>query len=86
MKDETVRQYYEKWTLLPALLGKEKEYFYQFVQACLRLDRRLDIDYLKGALYDSFHEQYDEKTYDEFCYEVIALFEHLRDFSNTNLP
>jgi hypothetical protein len=86
MKDATVKEYYERWALLPKLLGQEKEYFYQFVKACLKMDRKLDIDYLKGALYDSFHEQYDEKYYDEFVYEVVVLFEHLRNFSNTTLP
>jgi len=86
MKDKVVREYYDKWELLPKLTGREKIYFYQFVKACLGVDRKLDIDYLKDALYDSFHEQYDENTYDEFRDEVIVLFEHLRDFANTDLP
>ncbi len=86
MKDDTVRKYYEKWAFSPQLLGREKEYFYQFVKACLRVDKKLDIDYLKTALYDSFHEQYDEERYDEFTYEVVVLFEHLNNFSNTTLP
>jgi hypothetical protein len=72
--------------LNPSLLGKDKEYFYRFVKACLETDRQASVEYLKLALYDSFHDKDDEKYYDEFQYEVIALFEHLRDFNNTTLP
>ena len=86
MNDQAVRKYYNQWELLPQLTGWEKTVFYKFVKACLGVDRKLDIDYLKGALYDSFHEKYHDSTYDNFKHEVIVLFETLRDFANTDLP
>jgi len=86
MKDETALAYYKVWALIPSLLGRDRENFYKFVKACLKIDRKLDIDYLKLVLYDSFHEQFDEKHYDEFTSDVVILFEHLRDFYNTTLP
>jgi len=86
MNDATVRQYYDRWELDPTLLGRNRFDFYKFVKACFNVDTKLDIEYLKASLYDSFHEKYDEKTYDEFVGEVVILFEHLRDFQNTSLP
>ena len=86
MKDATVREYYHRWELNPTISGQNRLDFYKFVKACFKVDTRLDIDYLKPALYDSFHEQYDEKRYDEFIHRVVILFEHLRDFQNTSLP
>jgi hypothetical protein len=65
---------------------QSQQIVYRFVKACLEVDSRLDIDYLKSALYDSFSGKYDEKRYDEFTNDVIVLFEHLRDFYNTTLP
>ena len=86
MKDERIKNYYGKWADNPLLTQQYKEYFYQFVKACLEVDKRASSEYLKLALYDSFHEKCDEKYYDEFTYNVVVLFEHLRDFSNTTLP
>jgi len=86
MKNDKVKAYYEKWELNPTLLGIQREYFYKFVKACLEVDKRASIEYLKLALYNSFHDKYDEKDYDEFMFEVVVLFEDLRDFNNTTLP
>jgi len=86
MKDETVRNYYEKWALNPTLLGWDRENFNKFVKACFRVDKQLDIDYLRLALYDSFHDQYDEGDYVKFTGDVVVLFEQLRDYENTTLP
>ena len=86
MEDKKVRDCYEKWALNPVLHGVEKEYFYKFVKACLEVDKSPSIDKLKLALYDSFHAQYSEERYDEFQYETVVLFEHLRNFHNTTLP
>ena len=87
MEDDTVKKYYKKWALYPTSTHiLDRQNFYKLVKACLSVDKRLDIDYLKLALYDSFHEKYDEKYYDEFKHEIIVLFEHLRDFTNTTLP
>jgi hypothetical protein len=86
MKDETVRSYYNKWTVTPLLTQQYAEYFYQFVKACLRLDTKLDISHLNDALYDSFYKQYkNKKQYDKFATEIVILFEHLRNFSNITL-
>ena len=86
MKDDTVKKYYEKWAFSPTTHAMDRENFYKFVKACLRIDKRLDIDYLKLSLYDSFREKYDEKYYDEFTHDIVVLFEQLRDFANTSLP
>lgn len=86
MNDDTVRKYYRKWELSPTSHSMDREDFYKFVKACLMVDKRLDLDYLKLALYDSFNEKYDEKYYDEFTHNTVVLFEHLRDFANTTLP
>ena len=85
MKDAMVRQYYEWWILNPVTHGHDKEKFYKFVKACLNVDKRLDISYLKLALYDSFYKIYEEEYYDRFQSDIVILFEHLRDFANTNL-
>jgi len=87
MRDNTVRQYYEKWELNPFLVDRYKEDFYRFVRACLMVDRTPDIDHLKSALRDSFYEKYEDKEkYDQFVSDVVVLFEHLRNFANTRLP
>ena len=85
MSNKKVKAYYEKWELNPTLLGIQREYFYKFVKACLEVDKLASIEYLKSALYDSFHDKYDEKAYDELTFQVVVLFEHLRDFYNTTL-
>jgi hypothetical protein len=86
MNDITVKIYYVKWELTPKLVDRYKEYFYQFVKACLRLDKKPDTEHLKNALYDSFYQKYGEKRYNEFSDEVVVLFEHLKNVSNTVLP
>ncbi len=86
MKDKRVRSYYDKWAVTPLLTQQYGEYFFEFVKACLEVDKRPSIEYLKLALSDSCIGKYDEKRYDEFTYEIIVLFEHLRDFYNTTLP
>ena len=86
MKDETVKHYYERWASSPRTHTTDREWFYKFVKACLRLDNTLDTQYLRLALYDSFHDKFDEKYYDEYTSDMVILFEHLRDFANTSLP
>ena len=86
MKDERVRNYYEKWELNPFLTQQYKEYFYKFVKACLEVDESPTISALELALRDSFYETWDKEIYDEFCKEATILFEHLRDFYNTKFP
>lgn len=86
MNDDTVKKYYRKWAASPTNHPADTENFYKFVKACLAVDNELNTEYLKLALYESFHEKYDEKYYDEFIHEKVVLFEHLRDFSNTTLP
>jgi hypothetical protein len=85
MKAKKPRRYYEIWADNPLFTQQYKEYFYKFVKACIEVDKKPDTEYLKLALYDSFHEQYDKKQYNEFTDEVIILFEHLINFSNTTL-
>lgn len=86
MENERVRSYYDKWTVTPLLTQQYAEYFYKFVKACLEVDKRPSIEYLKSALYDSFHDTYDPENYVEFDSEVIEVFERCRDFANTTLP
>ncbi|MFC2017248.1 hypothetical protein ACFLUD_02410 [Chloroflexota bacterium] len=86
MEDKQVQDYYQMWAKSPRTHPTDKEWFYKFVKACLKLDKKLDISYLKLALYDSFHNKYDEKYYDEYTSDIIILFEHLRDFANTTIP
>ncbi|MGB2876651.1 MAG: hypothetical protein WBB97_01275 [Dehalococcoidales bacterium] len=87
MNNDKVKAYYEKWELNPTLLGIQREYFYKFVKACLEVDKRASTEYLQLALYDSFHDKYDdEREYDELKVKVVVLFEDLRDFHNTTMP
>jgi hypothetical protein len=86
MNDETVRIYYKKWAASPTSHPSDTENFYKFVKAYLAVDRELNTEFLKLALYDSFHEKYSEEHYDKFKHKTVVLFEQLRDFANTNLP
>ena len=86
MKDDTVKRYYRQWAASPTTHPMDMEKFYQFVKACLKVDNELNTEYLKDALYESFHGRYEENYYDEFKHKTVVLFEHLRDFANTPLP
>lgn len=86
MKDDKVKEYYEKWVLNNGrLVGHDKEYFYQFVKAVLALDSHATTELLKLALCDSFAQKFDNEVYDKLVYDASVMFEALRDFYNVSI-
>jgi hypothetical protein len=87
MKDEKVKAYFNWWASSPRTEHpRHKELFYKFVKACLEVDKTLDAQYLRLALYDSFHNVMDEKSYDKYRHNILVWFEDLVDFANTTFP
>lgn len=92
MADKNVKTYYEVWARSPYKHPLDMERFYKFVKVCVNcvgrghLGRKLDVSYLEASLYDSFRGNHNEESWDKFRHEIVVLFEHLRDYEDTELP
>ena len=91
MKDQDVKEHYDKWINGPTLLEHilDRARFYRFVKACVKyagcqnIRKKIGTQILKASLYDDLHGKYSQKDYENTRDEIVELFERLLEYEET---